>query len=54
MPWADYGARLEEVGLAVIERALDREEAVVDLYPVELAAGGDAEDEAGPGGGGRP
>ncbi|MBE7447816.1 MAG: hypothetical protein HS111_02650 [Kofleriaceae bacterium] len=54
VPWADYGARLEEVGLAVIERALDREEAVVDLYPVELAAGGDAEDEAGPGGGGRP
>ncbi len=54
VPWTDYGARLEEVGLAVIERALDREEAVVDLYPVELAAGGDVEDEAGPGAGGRP
>jgi hypothetical protein len=36
VPWAEHLARLEEIGLALIERGLDREETPSELYPIEL------------------
>jgi hypothetical protein len=37
LPWDEHFARLEEVGLAVIERGLEKETTPGELYPVELA-----------------
>ncbi len=45
VPWAEHFARLEEVGLAVIERGLAREEAPGELYPVELTEPDDDDDD---------
>ncbi|HUQ01450.1 MAG TPA: AAA family ATPase [Kofleriaceae bacterium] len=46
VPWEEHFARLEEVGLAVIERGLEREETPAELYPVELK---EPEDDEGDG-----
>jgi len=48
VPWSAYMSRLEEVGLAVIERALGDDQAVSDLYPVELTEAEAGEDGDGP------
>ncbi len=44
--WDQHLTRLEEVGLAVIERGLDRDETPSELYPVELDDDDDDDDDA--------
>ena len=48
VPWAEHLARLEEVGLALIERGLDKDKTPSELFPVELteAEDDDGEDDA--------
>jgi hypothetical protein len=36
VPWDEHLARLEECGLAVIERGLEQDQSPGELYPVEL------------------